>query len=110
MATTSSYINGYGDKVVFTVDLRPDRTGTAPYAAAVSYSGSDKLLQCQMYGPDSNHPADPVGQLNFIRSLAAALALDAQTNPDAPAPAISAFAMKSRERAILCSKTSNRGW
>jgi outer membrane lipoprotein SlyB len=93
MATPGSYTDGFGDKVNFTVDLAVDPTGEAPFQATVYFSPMDKFLQCQIYGPDSAHPADPIGQQRFIEELGRAVALDAQTNPDAPMAARFAFSL-----------------
>jgi hypothetical protein len=93
MAVQSSYTDGHGDIVLFAVDLAPDPEGTGPYAVTVYFGSESKFLQCQMYGPDSSHPADPVGQQRFIEQLGRAIAQDAQTNPNAPMAAQFAFSM-----------------
>jgi hypothetical protein len=90
MATQGTYTDGYGDVVAFAVDLAPG-TGGAPFNVTVYFSSENKFLQCQMYGPDTNHPADPLGQQRFVENLGRAIAQDAQTNPNAPMSARFAF-------------------
>ena len=97
MATAGAFYNGNGDIITYIVELYP--TGGMTWGTRVTFDDQNKDLQCQIYGQLIAEPADPVGQENFITSLADTLIQEA-ASPGAPSGASYYYALPGNARSV----------